>query len=764
MKRFPLIQVVLTTTLAAGIAAAIAMAYATSAQIEAMVETQLTNRAEVYANSLLLEANVATDRRQIHRKVRMLGSHRDVLDLAVVGGDPLTVLGSTNQDWINLALHDVRGDWEKRFRLEDDLRAQHSLDVVRREFHYALPFSLTNLNDPELRSTPTRRVAGAVLVRLDPSDFLGRAKQQHRLLLFATMGTVFCLLAVLVATMMRHVILPMKSLRRRLGARVEGHGDRTPPLLPNQDMQSLGDTIWSLFDQAELSSDHMRAIVSCATDAIITIDEDGKVLLFNPGAEKMFLCTANQAVGQSLSRFIPPDFRSQHDNSMRAVADGRKPRILGFAREVMALRTDGSTFPCSLAVNAAIIRGNQCYVGILRDMTEDLRTRKELDEARQQAELGARAKASFLANMSHEIRTPLTAIIGYSEELESSAMTPSDRHDALQVIQRNGQHLMTIINDILDLSKIEAGSMGLETRATNVVEIAEEVRRMLSPRARAKGLALDLRLAQPLPSTILSDPTRIRQILLNLVGNAIKFTDRGSVTIEVSADYAAQLCRLSVKDTGIGISKDQLATLFQSFAQADSSISRKYGGTGLGLDISKRLAAMLGGDLKVTSAVGYGSTFVCSIATGPIEPSQSTVLPPQEERVRRTAPRLAGRVLVADDGIDNQRLIERILQVAGLEVEVVDNGAAAVERVLQAASSQPFDAILMDMQMPVMDGIEATKTLRGHGYSGPIIALTANVLPEDRARCAEAGCSGFATKPIDRTHLYEALGAALTKR
>ncbi len=763
MQRFPLVHVVLLTTAIAGGAAAIAVAAATSAQISSTVETQLTNRAEVYASILMLESNLALDRRQIHRKVRVMGSHRDVLDILVVGGDPLTVLGATNQESYGIPLRDVHRNWETRFRLLDELREQHELDIERREFHYALPFSLTNLNDASLRSTPDRRVPGAVLVRLDPSEFLNRARQQHRTLLTAVLGTVGCLIAVLLFSLTRQVILPLRMLQRRLEGRAQGASQRTAPSMPNQDLQSLGDSIWSLFDVAERTNDHMRSIVTCATDGIITIDTKGTILLFNPGAEKMFRASSTDAVGKSISQFIPDDLRGSHDESLRAVAEGRRPRILGFAREVHALRADGTTFPCSLAVNAAVIRGEPCYVGILRDMTEELRARQELDEARKQAEVGARAKSSFLANMSHEIRTPLTAILGYAEELEVAQMTPSDRHDALQIIRRNGQHLMQIINDILDLSKIEAGSMQVEKRPTNVVETAEDVRRMLTPRARAKGLSLDLRLMPPLPETIESDPTRVRQILLNLVGNAIKFTERGSVTIQVSADFGAQVCKIAVLDTGIGISEEQQATLFQSFAQADSSISRKYGGTGLGLDISKRLAVMLGGDLSVESEVGRGSRFTCSIATGRIEPSLRAAITAPSERLARTVPTLHGRVLVADDGIDNQRLIERILQIAGLEVEVVDNGAAAVEQVLAASASRPFDAVLMDVQMPVMDGLVATKTLREKGFHGPIIALTANVLPEDRARCAEAGCTGFSGKPIDRTQLYDALRTALAK-
>ena len=760
MRRLPLIHIVLLTTLAGGGGAALAVTWTTSAQIDTAAESQLVNRAEVYANILLLETNIATDRKQIHRKVRVIASHRDVLEILVVAGDEPRVVGATNQESFGAKLSDLRGEWSSRFDLRDDMHAQWDLDPERHQFQYVLPFAVTNLNDPTLRSTPTKRVLGAVLIRLDPTEFLSRARNQNRILLASVVGTVAVFVVVLLIGLLHQVVLPVRKLRKEFAARVEGKGKRLPPQLPNQDMQHLAERIWSLFDAAEQHHDHMRSIVTCATDAIITINKRGTILLFNPGAEKLFGTQTATAIGKNIARFIPEDLRNMHDESLRAVAEGRKPRILGFAREVTALRDDGTTFPCSLAVNAAEIRGEPCYVGILRDMTNELHAREELLEARRQAESAARVKTTFLANMSHEIRTPLTAILGYAEELEAGDMTPSDNHDALQIIRRNGQHLMSIINDILDLSKIEAGSMQIENRPTSIVEIAQDVRRMLTARARAKGITIELSYSNALPATIQSDPTRLLQILLNLVGNAIKFTERGSVTMEIAADFVAQACSVSVIDTGIGISADQQATLFQSFAQADSSISRRYGGTGLGLDISRRLAVMLGGDLTVQSTLGQGSRFTCTFSTGPIVPSSFAAVPQDPTRPRPPA-KFTGRVLVADDGIDNQRLIQRILQVAGLEVEVVDNGAAAVEVAMQSEAKQPFDAILMDVQMPVMDGLTATRTLRQRGFTKPIIALTANVLPEDRQKCAEAGCSGFAGKPIDRALLYEALSAFL---
>ncbi len=301
--------------------------------------------------------------------------------------------------------------------------------------------------------------------------------------------------------------------------------------------------------------------------------------------------------------------------------------------------------------------------------------------------------------------------------------------------------------------------MATERVPCRAEELAAEVVRLMLPRAQAKSLALQLQATERLPQSIASDPTRIRQILINLVGNAIKFTARGSVVLVLSADFAAGTMRIDVVDTGIGIDDDTLQRLFGSFVQADSSTTRHHGGTGLGLHISRRLARMLDGDLTVTSRPGHGSTFTLTLATGPIVPASTTARPPLESRQRLAPPRLHGRVLLAEDGADNVRLLRRILEPTGVALTVVGNGAEALAAVQQA--HEPFDAVLMDMQMPVMDGVTATRAIRAEGAGMPIVALTANVMPEDLALARAAGCTHVATKPIDRPAFYATLQAAL---
>jgi signal transduction histidine kinase/DNA-binding response OmpR family regulator len=398
------------------------------------------------------------------------------------------------------------------------------------------------------------------------------------------------------------------------------------------------------------------------------------------------------------------------------------------------------------------------------------RRAQELTEARNAALAAAQAKAEFLANMSHEIRTPMTAILGYLNLVSHPDTTPGERDGHIATIRQNGEHLLRILNDILDLSKIEAGKMTVERADCSPIQLLGEIASLMRPRATEKRLQFVLASDGAVPERIHADPTRVRQVLINLVSNAIKFTEAGEVRLRISLigrpSDGRPMLRFDVGDTGIGLSSDAIDKLFAPFTQADASMARRFGGTGLGLAISKRLAQMLGGDIVVTSTPGEGSVFSFTVETGCLDgvtllqdPNlEAAAMPPARVETSDLGAPLRARVLLAEDTPDVQRLFAYYLRSAGAVVEVADNGIVACERALAAAAAgQPFDVILMDMQMPELDGEQATMRLRRAGYTGPIIALTAHTMQSEREKCERAGCDDFLSKPTDPATLAEAI-------
>jgi signal transduction histidine kinase/DNA-binding response OmpR family regulator len=395
---------------------------------------------------------------------------------------------------------------------------------------------------------------------------------------------------------------------------------------------------------------------------------------------------------------------------------------------------------------------------------------QESEEALRQETAAAaqanQAKSNFLANMSHEIRTPMTAIMGYVELLLEPECGELERQDGLQVIRRSARHLLDLINDILDISKIEADKIKVERIPTDVPQIVADVASFMRPSAIAKGLNFNVTFGDRVPRKICSDPIRLKQVLFNLVGNALKFTSRGEIRVHVSCQVKNNVCitMFEVTDTGIGMTEEQTLRVFEPFTQADESTTRRFGGTGLGLTISKRLVQLLGGELIMKSLPGVGSAFQFTIDGGPVENiemvhgfSESLLATPRSaaDNVRIV---LKGRVLLAEDGPDNQRLIAGHLRKTGAEVVVAENGRIAVD----LAREQHFDLILMDMQMPELDGYSATRELRNLGCTLPIVALTAHAMAEDREKCLGAGCTDYLTKPIAKSDLLTSVANYLS--
>jgi PAS domain S-box-containing protein len=528
----------------------------------------------------------------------------------------------------------------------------------------------------------------------------------------------------------------------------------------------------------------LQTILDAMPVGVFYKDAAGRYL----GCNETFCAWVNRPreslLGKTVYEAFPGTVAREHDrldtilfrNPGRQAQESTLPGSNGMSRAMLfhkATYTDVHGNLAGLVGTATDITAQKVLERELRDMTAALQSANlALEQFYKAAESATRAKSEFLANMSHEIRTPMTAILGFTEVLLGSLQRPEDL-EAAQTVRRNGQYLLNIINDILDLSKIESGRQEVERLSCSPAQLLGEVYELMKVRADAKGLPLTLEQEGPIPETIVSDPTRMRQILVNLTGNAIKFTETGRVRIVMRIrpdETGKRLFEIDVIDTGIGMTEEQIQRLFQPFTQGDSSTSRRFGGTGLGLTISKRLAALMGGDIGVESTLGKGSRFRLSIdpgsldgvrmlASSSLKPEHGNPPPaPANDSVR------GSRVLLVEDGPDNQRLIAFLLKKAGAEVAVAEHGQEALDLVLGNPTSPEgsrdfapdrFDVILMDMQMPVMDGYEATRQLRGHGYTGPIIALTAHAMSQDMQKCLDAGCDDYMTKPLDREHLLE---------
>jgi PAS domain S-box-containing protein len=554
----------------------------------------------------------------------------------------------------------------------------------------------------------------------------------------------------------------------------------TLPLPTRRTLEAIGSQIGAGVARihAETTLRVLSRAVEQSSSAMVITDRNGLIEYVNPRFTATTGYAAEEVIGRSPS-FLESGEQSDafYAELWQTITSGRDWR-----GEFHNRRRDGTLYWEAATISPVTDGRGQIthYAAIKDDITEQKQRDEELkcyaaalEQSSRLAESATRAKSEFLANMSHEIRTPITAILGYADVLADSPLE-LNQQEALEIIRRNGDHLLAIVNDVLDLSKIEAGKLRAEPTRCSPFAILDNTISLMQIHAQTKGLFLTAECVPPIPETIWTDPTRLQQILYNLVSNAIKFTDNGGVRLELrllERDTDAASIQFQVTDSGIGISPDQCSRLFRPFEQADTSTTRKFGGTGLGLAISKRLAEALGGDITVQSTVGRGSVFRLVIPAGPLSGVQMLSHTAAEgSRMRRRATRcgreqiqLSCRILLAEDGPDNQRLIAFLLEKAGAAVVLADNGQAACEKALAAAArGEPFDLVLMDMQMPVMDGYAAVRQLRTAGYTDPIIAITAHAMSEDRQKCLDAGCNDYLTKPIDRQTLLATIATWLT--
>ena len=513
-----------------------------------------------------------------------------------------------------------------------------------------------------------------------------------------------------------------------------------------------------VIDALKTSEGRMRSIMDGALDAMVTTDDRGRVIEFNPAAERIFGYPRDAATGRFLADLIlPPRRRAGGD---AAVALTGPEAVLNRRIEMTLVRADGTAFPCEFAVTRSEVDGEILFTAHLRDITLRREYERRLREAKEEAERAGSVRTKFLATMSHEIRTPLNAVIGLSGLLLDMDLDAKQRHH-VGILRDSADHLLYLINDILDLAKLDADRIEMEHTVFELEPLLESCVGILQPRADARGLGLRITIDPDVPRTLIGDPGRIRQILFNIAGNGIKFTKAGEVSIHAGCTGerdGRSLIRLVVRDTGIGIPADVIPQLFQDFSQAETG-GDTPSGTGLGLSISRRLTAKMGGMIGVESTPGHGTVFTIEL---PLERAPHRLV--EREGVAMIDREIGQhlRILLVEDNPTNQLVATAMLEKFGCRVDVAGNGWEGV----QAVRDLSYDAVLMDMRMPEMDGPTAARAIRalpGPMRDVPIIALTANAFAHDRDTCLAAGMNDFLAKPFSATALRAAILAAVAE-
>ena len=562
-----------------------------------------------------------------------------------------------------------------------------------------------------------------------------------------------------------------------------------------------------------------RAILEATLDGIITIDERGRIEAVNPATERLFGYKASEMIGANVKMLMPSPYHEKHDGYLANYVRTGQRKIIGIGREVVGRRKDGTNFPMDLSISKVHVGQRRLFTGLVHDVSErkqaeeDLRTARDqlelrvqqrtaelhranqqLSQAKEAAEAANRAKSAFLANMSHEIRTPMNAIIGMTELVLEGQLAPRQR-DFLKVVAESGQALLRLINDILDLSKIEAGKLALGAMDFDLDENLGDTMRSLAIRAESKGLELACRIRPDVPIFLRGDPDRLRQVVVNLVGNAIKFTQKGEVILDVAREAAhgdcpdfravagagdarhgrengtvpfsasdnAVVLHVAVSDTGIGIPQDKQRAIFEMFEQADTTTTRRFGGSGLGLAIASRLVDLMHGRMWVDSQLGRGSTFHF---TAKLEPAAESPAghPLAGQRPERLAAIHGTRVLVVDDNATNRQILDEILRSWSMEPVCVAGAREAIAALREARNGQrPYQLVLTDAHMPELSGFDLAEELRRDAEldSTLIMMLTSGDQTDDVARCDALGIAAYLVKPVKQSDLFDALALAL---
>ena len=757
--------------------------YAAYHYIDYQLHQQIEKRAQSLTASVVNTLAITQDTQMLQRSMKRLAKEQDVLYLMIVGeGAPhqYPIIAASQEGLQGLDIADAPLDEHTR----DDLR--HVLAEGRAIYHEHEQLQIVDATHPILLDHPGSKPRRAVIhVALDTSAQHQQLRRDIVLICIVLFAVILTKLVVIHALMRRHVFFPVRHLRDVMQQRAEGSQSAFAKVKSQDEIGELADSLNTMIERQAASENKLRAIMNTIADGIIIINTRGEIQGFTSAAEKIFGYSASEVMGGNVSMLMNEGDAARHDGYLERYQQSGKHNIIGVGRMVMGRRKSGALFPMDLTVSETTVGSEKVFVGIVRDATErEQASRKladfasalelkniELAIAKNEAEKVMQQKSQFLANMSHEIRTPMNAIVGMTQLLEDTNLSSEQKHYT-ETILRSSQHLLELINDVLDLSKIEAGKLSLDAVETSLHTLLENTCATYRPQLRSKPVMLTLEIAPDVPIAGLVDPVRLNQIITNLLSNAVKFTQQGEIKMQASreevmldAQPGEWMLRIAVKDSGIGISAEAQSRIFNKFTQADASTTRHYGGTGLGLAICKELVAVMGGDIGVESEPGKGSTFWFTIRMKPSHQLpghalQPVVVPHAPEWMKGM------HVLLAEDNPVNREIVKIMLEKLGCHVALATNGEEAVRHVGQHPQ---LDAIIMDCQMPVLDGYEASRQIAAMKASGkvadiPIIALTANAMNGDRELCLAAGMQDYLAKPVQRDELAAMLARWAGKR
>ena len=737
-------------------------------------EEELKLRAEMLSAAVRQAADAGPSLMDYRKFIASLARENEIQLIVVVGGSPPWTLASSNTDWMGMRLdqlpeHNVSEDLVSA--LESGME-RHGLHRDTMEYDFSAPLKLPW--GPELES-------GALMVHIDAKNIEERAFHG------AFVAGVF-LLAIIILNMggayfllTRWVIRPTARIKKTIRASSGSQTFTSAKVSSQDEIGGLAKTLNHLFRGLEKESKlrsiaesdlqarqiQLKSIIESAVDGIILIDSHGVINLFNPAAESIFNYTQSEVMGHNIQMLMNAHDAKLHDGYLQKYLHGKEKRIIGIGREVLARRKGGEEFPMDLSVSELMIHGQIYFTGIVRDISERKRAEQELIEARNKALQASKAKSAFLANMSHEIRTPMNGVIGMTSVLMETQLEDEQR-EFLEVIRSSGETLLVIINDILDFSKIESGKLELEIQSFDLRRLIEESLDLYAPQAAKKQIELTYSIPKEIPAWIASDPTRLRQIICNLISNAIKFTNQGEVVLSLGllknsnfeTDELNEI-EFTIKDTGLGIPLEAQPRLFQSFTQVDASITRKHGGTGLGLAISRKLSEMLGGTMRLESQPGKGSRFIFTIQAraAQVESGHDLLLPIEDLANKK--------VLVVDDNTTNLRILQAYFAHWHMQTELTDSPDKALALAKEANENhQDFDLIVSDMQMPGMDGMSLAMKLKSDlkSKTPPIILLSSVGREEIKKQSGNYLFQKILQKPVKLSQLLDAVSTTLQIR